>query len=98
MPAMIGRIVFFVRRRQPAKRIGEPNLPALVSMSREHAFHEDRRAAAPHAGLHQIALYSLAQCRLDAELQAVESLEPNHGVGARRPILAANAQLLNLFE
>src|SRR5579875_1081512 len=92
----VGGVAMRVWLGEALEGIGSPNGAIRDLVRLEDGTHEDHRAAAPYAGFDQIALHAVAQSGSDAMLNVVHPAQPDHRLGARRPVPPVLSQLFDV--
>lgn len=83
--AGVGRMATRIGYRHALERVREPHCPACYLIRCEHRAHHDRRAAAPHPGLDQVAGDRVRQHGLDAPLEMIETARTDHRLADQWP-------------
>ena len=86
---VVDRRELLVGGREALEGVGDPHR-AVGAERVERGAHQDRSAAAPGAGLDQVALDAVAHDGLDAGLQVVEPLQAGHRRAVQGPVDAGH--------
>ena len=88
--ALVGRVVG-VRLGQALEGVGEVDAAVGDAVGAQDAAHQDADAAAPGAGLDQVAGNALGDHALDGEADVAQALEADHRLRQPRPVAALRA-------